>query len=131
MKKTNLIFAILLILLGTLTAIAPFTFAHVCERGEKIMKCFWTARIELFLGIAIAVLAIIKLFSNNNLLQLGINAGIFLNSIAVILVPTVLIGVCGMNKMHCVAVTKPTLIVFGILILTLTLIQSILLWKKR
>ena len=48
-----------------------------------------------------------------------------------ILTPTLLIGVCGMKSMHCAAVTKPTLIVFGILILTLTLIQSILLWKKR
>ena len=131
MKKSNLIFAFFFVLLGLLTAIAPYSFAHVCEPGEKIMKCFWTARIELFLGLSIAILGLVKVFARDNGFQLGLNIGIILNAAGVFLTPTVLIGVCGMKKMHCHAVTKPTLIVFAILILVSALAQSLSIWKKR
>jgi len=131
MKKVNVIFSLLILVLGALTAIAPYSFAHVCEVGEKVMKCHWTGRIELFLGISIAVLGLLKLISADVKYQLGLNAGILVNALGVILTPTVLIGVCGMKSMHCVTVAKPTLIVFGILILVTSLIQSFIEWKKK
>ena len=131
MKKVNVIFSLLILVLGALTAIAPYSFAHVCEVGEKVMKCHWTGRIELFLGISIAVLGLLKLISADAKYQLGLNAGILVNALGVILTPTVLIGVCGMKSMHCVTVSKPTLIVFGILILVTSLIQSFIEWKKK
>lgn len=131
MKKVNVVFLLLILVLGALTAIAPYSFAHVCEAGEKVMKCHWTGRIELFLGISIAVLGLLKLISADAKYQLGLNAGILLNALGVILTPTVLIGVCGMKSMHCASVSKPTLIVFGILILVITLIQSLIEWKKK
>lgn len=131
MKKSNLIFAIFFVLLGLLTAIAPYSFAHVCELGEKIMKCHWTARVELFLGLSIAVFGLFKFLSSDANFHLGLNFGILINALGVLLTPTVLIGVCGMKKMHCHAVTKPTLIVFAILILVLALAQSLSIWKKR
>ena len=131
MKKVNVIFSLLILVLGALTAIASYSFAHVCEVGEKVMKCHWTGRIELFLGISIAVLGLLKLISADAKYQLGLNAGILVNALGVILTPTVLIGVCGMKSMHCVTVAKPTLIVFGILILVISLIQSFIEWKKK
>lgn len=131
MKKVNVVFSLLILVLGALTAIAPYSFAHVCEAGEKVMKCHWTGRIELFLGISVAVLGLLKLISADAKYQLGLNAGILLNALGVILTPTVLIGVCGMKSMHCASVSKPTLIVFGILILVITLIQSLIEWKKK
>lgn len=131
MKKVNVIFSLLILVLGALTAIAPYSFAHVCEVGEKVMKCHWTGRIELFLGITVAVLGLLKLISADAKYQLGLNAGLLLNALGVILTPTVLIGVCGMKTMHCASVAKPTLIVFGILILVITLIQSLIEWKKK
>ncbi len=131
MKKVNVVFSLLILVLGALTAIAPYSFAHVCEAGEKVMKCHWTGRIELFLGISVAVLGLLKLISADAKYQLGLNAGILLNALGVILTPTLLIGVCGMKSMHCASVSKPTLIVFGILILVITLIQSLIEWKKK
>ena len=131
MKKVNVVFLLLILVLGALTAIAPYSFAHVCEAGEKVMKCHWTGRIELFLGISVAVLGLLKLISADAKYQLGLNAGILLNALGVILTPTLLIGVCGMKSMHCASVSKPTLIVFGILILVITLIQSLIEWKKK
>ena len=95
------------------------------------MKCFWTASIELFLGLSIAILRLVKVFARDSGFQLGLNIGIILNAAGGFLTPTVLIGVCAMKKMHCHAVAKPVLVVFGILILVVSLIQSVILWKKR
>lgn len=131
MKRVNIFFALSIFVLGAFTAIAPYSFAHVCEVGEKVMKCHWTGRIELYLGISIALLGLLKLLSSDTKYQLGLNAGILVNALGVILTPTLLIGVCGMKSMHCASVAKPTLIVFGILILTATLVQSFIIWKKK
>ena len=131
MKKVNVIFASIIVVLGALVAIAPYSFAHVCELGEKVMKCHWTARIELFLGISAALLGLLKLISSDAKYQLGLNAGILINALGVILTPTLLIGVCGMKSMHCASVAKPTLIVFGILLLVTAISQSISVWKNR
>ena len=40
MKKSYLIFAFIFVLLGLLTAIAPYSFAHVCKAGEKNHEMF-------------------------------------------------------------------------------------------
>lgn len=39
--------------------------------------------------------------------------------------------VCAMEKMHCHAVTAPTVLVFGILIFVISAVQTVILWKKR
>lgn len=129
--KKNIVFAVIIFILGVLVALAPYSFAKVCEVGEKVMKCHWTARIELFLGIVIAALALLKFVSSNAKFQLGVNAGIAVNALGVILAPTVLIGVCAMSKMHCHSVTRPVWLVFGILLLVAVSLQTVLLWKKR
>ena len=54
--KKRICIALAIAILGILTAIAPHTFAKVCEVGEKVMKCHWTARAELFVGLAVAAL---------------------------------------------------------------------------
>lgn len=39
--------------------------------------------------------------------------------------------VCAMEKMHCHAVTAPTVLVFGIVIFVVSAVQVITLWKKK
>lgn len=129
--KKNIVFAVVIFILGTLVALAPYSFAKVCEVGEKVMKCHWTARTELFLGIAIALLALLKFISKDVKFQLALNAAIAVDTLGVILTPSILIGVCGMAKMHCHSVTRPVWIVLGILLLIVAFIQTVLLWKKR
>jgi len=129
--KNNIIFSLVILILGLLAAMAPYTFAKVCELGEKVMKCHWTARIELFLGISIVLLSIAKILLKEANIQLGLNLGIAINSIAVILVPTVLIGVCGKATMHCHSTTKPFLLIAGSLLLLANIVQTVSLWKKH
>ena len=131
MKKQNIIFASFFVVLGLLLAIAPYTFASVCPLGEKMMKCHWTARIELFIGLTTVVFGAVKFFFADRGFQFGTNLALLLNGLGAILVPSVLIGVCGKVHMHCHSVTRPVLIVLGIVLVLTAIVQSVLLWKKR
>lgn len=129
--KPNLqpiIFATVTAVLGILIAVAPQTFASVCKVTEKPMKCFWTARAEIFLGISIAVFAALQIvFALKNLniqANIAFSLAIVVNAIGVILVPSALIGVCAKPMMHCHSVTKPFLIVAAILIIFAVALQT-------
>ncbi|MGN0728377.1 DUF4418 family protein [Treponema sp.] len=136
--KPNLqpiIFAAVTAVLGILVAVAPQTFASVCKVTGKPMKCFWTARAEIFLGISIAVFAALQiLFALKNLntqANIALNLAIAVNAIGVILVPSALIGVCAKPMMHCHSVTKPFLIVAAILIILIAALQTALALVQR
>lgn len=114
--KNKLFSSIPAIILGILIAIAPYTFAPVCKSEQGMhMACYYTARVSLGLGIVIAVLGIIALLVSEQA-RLGLNIAIIVNAILEILVPTVLVGVCKMPMMHCVSITRPTLIVLSVLV---------------
>lgn len=136
--KPNLqpiIFAAVTVVLGILIAVAPQTFASVCKVTEKPMKCFWTARAEIFPGISIAVFAslqiIFALKESNIQANLALTLAIITNAIGVILVPSALIGVCAKPMMHCHSVTKPFLIVAAILIILAVALQTALALRQR
>ena len=67
-------------------------------------------------GVVIALLGIIALFCSPKI-RTGLNIAVALNALLSLAVPTVLIGVCKGAMMHCHMVTRPTLIVIGILAL--------------
>lgn len=46
------------------------------------------------------------------------------------LAPYTFAKVCEMPKMHCHAVTRPTVLVFGLLIAVVSVVQAVLVWKK-
>jgi hypothetical protein len=83
--------------------------------GKSIpMKCFWTARAEIGLGVlflAVGGFSLIsrKLESRRLLSILALILGIF-----VILFPTALIGVCTNPDMPCVMLMKPILLLIGV-----------------
>ena len=136
--KPNLqpiIFATVTAVLGILVAVAPQTFASVCKVTEKPMKCFWTARAEIFLGISIAVFAVLQIIfalkESNIQANLALTLAIITNAIGVILVPSALIGVCAKPIMHCHSVTKPFLIVAAILIILAVALQTALALLQR
>ena len=129
--KKNLVFSITLLLLAALVAAAPYSFAKVCDAGEKLMKCHWTARAELFLGLAAALLSLLRFSGKSRQFLLGLDLGIIVNAAGIILMPAVLIGVCGMASMHCHSVTRPVLIVLGILILTVASLDAALNARSR
>ncbi|MCR5614168.1 DUF4418 family protein [Treponema sp.] len=135
MRKIKKIIAVLLFVLGVLIAAAPFTFAAVCDVGEKVMKCHWTAQVELLLGIEIAVFAVVQFikefvsFKAEGFARgtgFGLDFAIAAIGAGVILIPSVLIGVCAKPMMHCHSVTRPVLIVFGILVIVFSIVDLLI-----
>ncbi len=111
-----------ILILGILVAAVPqFTDCKAVGRpplqlangGTTEMKCYWTARAELALGIPMALTGLLMVFSRRketqrNLAIVGAGLGA-----AAIAVPAVLIGVCASSMMICNSVMRPALILMG------------------
>lgn len=59
--KTEAIPYIILLILGCLVALAPWTFVPVCESH---MRCWDTRTVETILGAVIAVVSLVGLFKS-------------------------------------------------------------------
>ena len=127
------VIAALLIVLSLLIGIVPqFTDCQAQGReltlanGRNIpMKCHWTARAEL--GTALPILGVgVLLFAakrKETLRALGVVGALL--GILVILLPTVLIGVCGSPDMICNAFMDPFLVLSGSLVIVLSLVVAV------
>lgn len=127
------IIAIVLIVAGLVLIFVP-SFYTCAAHGKAIqlpsgksipMKCLWTARAEIGLGVLLlAVGAFLfvsrKLESRRFLSILALLLGIF-----IILFPTSLIGVCVNPDMPCVVVMKPTLLLIGIVTGALGIVATV------
>jgi hypothetical protein len=124
------IMAIGIILLAIAIAVVPqFTDCKAAGReplklangATTEMKCFWTAQAEVAVGIGLAAVGALLLFSKRRETQrnLGIVAAV-LGGCAVLL-PLALIGVCANPMMRCNSTMQPTLILAG----TLTMILGV------
>ena len=131
--------AISLIILAVLIAIIPiFSDCQAAGRmitlanGKEIpMKCHWTGRAELGLALPLLTVGLTMLFSRRresfrNLGLVGISLGI-----VNILLPTVLIGVCGMPDMPCHSIMEPALILMGVLVAGISLAVAARNWRRE
>ena len=123
MKKVNLFSGAFVIVAGLLIAFGPQSIFHVCKSdGDMVMRCFYTARAELGIGIELVLLGVFLLLQKTKEARIATAVGISLSSVLAFLIPNFLIGVCGAAHMHCKAVAQPALT----LISTLTLVVSII-----
>ena len=144
MKKAY-IFGAILIILGLIVAIAPWTFAPVCEvhtaenpnglwivtsSGKLMpMPCGYTARAEIGVGALLVILgglAALFLTAGNKLVMgiMGISVGGL-----VIALPTVLTGMCAMSSHPCRTTTEPVLILLGVVVIIVSLV--VILYKPK
>ena len=74
--KKKIIFGALIFVFGLLIAIGPFTIFHVCkpDQSEMYMKCYWTARAELGIGIVISILGLLSAISASAKTRIGLNS---------------------------------------------------------
>jgi uncharacterized membrane protein YczE len=115
--------ALILIILGILMVVSPWTFAPVCEvegmyaqlaSGKTLpMPCGWTARAEIGMGV-LAILAGILLnfsqsFETKRVIGLiGVALGIL-----TILFPLYITKMCALADHPCNLLTKPVLVLLG------------------
>jgi hypothetical protein len=117
--------AILAILIGVLPMF--FNCQHdgktlLLANGREVpMKCYWTARAALAVAIPLLSVGLLMALSRHveTLRALGVLGAVL--GIMVILLPTLLIGVCQHVEASCRLVMRPTLILSGILVIVASL----------
>jgi hypothetical protein len=133
------VLASIVILLAVAIAVVPiFTDCESAGRmltladgRQTSMKCHWTGRAELGLGLPLLAVGVMMMFSRRkeSRWMLGI-AGTSLGVVAILL-PTNLIGVCMNPDMPCVSTMKPALILMGALVIGASLATVVLSWRQE
>lgn len=114
------VIGIALVVVAVVAAVVP-AFTNCSSEGLFIttmdgrqidMKCFWTSRASIPVGIALAASGAMLTFSKRKETRrvLGV-IGIILGA-TLIALPTELIGVCAMDKL-CLNVMKPSMMLLG------------------
>jgi hypothetical protein len=122
--------SVALVLLGIFLILAPWTIAPVCEVGGSLaqlasgktipMPCGWTARAEIGIGALVVVAGLLVLFAQSMETKKFIGIfGIALGLLA-ILFPVVITKMCAMPDHPCNILTKPVLILTGIIIIAVS-----------
>jgi hypothetical protein len=126
--------AVVIIVLALVVALVP-AFTNCSYNGKVLtlqngktvaMKCTWSAKAELALGVPLLGVGVLMLVSRRKetiraMSILGVVLGVL-----VILIPTSLIGVCASADMNCNAILKPTMIVSGIILVMVGLAALIM-----
>lgn len=110
--------AIMLVLLALVLIILP-GYTDCQSQGQSItlangtqipMKCHWTARAEIAIGIPVLLLGLALLMNKHK--NAGRIIGILTAAMGImgILLPTILIGVCKTAEMSCNAVMRPSIL---------------------
>ena len=110
----------IVIFLGLLLVFVPFHLFPVCAdsialpSGKSIpMRCFYTGRVEVGLGIALMLLGISLVIFRNKAIQFGLCLAGLCFALFILAVPTQLVGVCLNPTMACQIGTFPALMVLG------------------
>jgi len=117
------VIASIIIILALVIAIVPqFTDCEsqgkmlTLESGKQVsMKCHWTARAELAVGIPLLAVGLLLPFGRRkeSMRSLGIVGAVL--GVMAILLPGILIGVCSNDDMICNSLMDPVLILTGAL----------------
>ncbi|NLK94221.1 MAG: DUF4418 family protein [Clostridiales bacterium] len=129
MKKIRVIFGLFNLICGVLLIIGPQTLFKVCESTEKVMKCYWSTRALIGIGILIVVSALlIFIFKDLGEQKVLSILNIFYGLVA-ILIPKILIGGCKAVTMKCVSLTFPAVYLISSSIIIFSLAYLIYLIK--
>ncbi|PYG88535.1 uncharacterized protein DUF4418 [Ruminiclostridium sufflavum DSM 19573] len=131
--KNRLSSGILFVVLGLLIGVGPRTIFSVCPVGNMPMSCHWSAMAEIGAGMLIALTGALLLLIQNAQIRLGLSFTLFLSGVLALLLPTVLIGMCGSVHMDCNKLTLPALVILSALVIVTSAVNiiSLLLNEKR
>lgn len=122
--------ALVLVILGILILVAPWTFAPVCEvngmyaqlaSGKTLpMPCGWTARAEIGVGVLAILTGVLLNFSQSAETKrviglIGVALGIL-----TIMFPLYITKMCAMADHPCNLLTKPVLALLGVAVIVVS-----------
>jgi uncharacterized membrane protein YczE len=116
--------AIILIILGILLVVSPWTIAPVCEvdgmfaqlaNGKTLpMPCGWTARAEISMGVLTLLAGLLLIFSESAETKRMIGLFGVALGVLTILFPLYITKMCAVADHPCNLLTKPVLLILGI-----------------
>jgi hypothetical protein len=119
--------AVSLIVLALLIGVIP-QFTDCQSQGKAVqlpngktlpMKCHWTARAEIAAAVPLLLSGILLISCRHRESRRNAALMTIVSGLLVILLPTVLIGVCAKPDMPCYALMKPSLVLAGCLVVAL------------
>ena len=118
MKKAQYKISLPIQLEGILFSLGVKYLFHACgpKSDGSFMKCHWSEQAVFALSLAIIFLGIIGLFIKSLDVVRGLALSLIPIGILILLIPNVLIGVCGMADMRCHTVFIPGSAVSGVII---------------
>ena len=127
------VIASLIIVLALVIGIVP-QFTDCASQGKAIelangktipMKCHWTARAELALALPLLATGVLMLVNRRKQTLRSLSIVSLVLGIAVMLVPTYLIGVCANPDMTCAMLERPTALFAGALTVLLSIVALV------
>ena len=128
----------LLVLLGIVIILTPWIIFPVCEHygsyltttsGAQLpMPCGWTARAESGIGALIVVAGALLIARSTPETRQAVGVFSIALGALVVLIPTVLIGMCKVAEHPCRVLTLPALEILGIIVI---LVGGYLVMKKE
>jgi hypothetical protein len=138
MMKNRLLSGIAVAVLGLLIALVPVCIFPTCSRaietaagGTVPMKCFWSGRAEIGIGLLILCGGVLLAVFRSPLARIGISVMTALTGVLALLVPTLLIGGCEMPTMPCRMATFPALDVLSVLTVAACAANAVYLWRRN
>ena len=133
MKKNNVlqnIVGIVLLVITVMLFVGSLTFLKTCcpKEDGSWMTCHWAGQAIVGVSCFLLVLALANLIMKNRRGKIGVSVGILANAVLAILIPGRLIDTCMMSDMHCNAITKPSVTVFGVVIIIVTIVN---IWSAK
>jgi hypothetical protein len=98
---------------------------------KKHMKCWYTGRWEIVVGSVISLLGLLLLFLKKKKIRIALSISAFLSGVLALLIPTVIVGVCGNKNMDCHAIALPALVIFSSAVIIVAVINTIFLFKTN
>ncbi|MDR0919936.1 MAG: DUF4418 family protein [Oscillospiraceae bacterium] len=98
---------------------------------KKHMKCWYTGRWEIGVGSLISVLGLLLILLKKRERRIALSIAAFLSGIFALLIPTVIVGVCGNKNMDCNAIALPALIIFSSVVIIAAAVNTVFLFKTK
>ena len=129
--KKRYIFALLIVLVGLILFFTPFNLAHVCgtKPDGSFMKCHWMGEVVRMLGGLIAILGVF--FALSRRMANGIALSVASIGVCETLLQFFVIGTCKTPSMSCNIYTRPTVILFSVVLLFVSLLYIFLTRKEN
>ncbi len=129
MNKIRFIYGIITFIVGLVLSVGLQTVFEVCPVTEKIMKCHWSGRALIGIGVILIIASILIILFKKPGEQKILIINVLALDVVGILIPKVLIGGCSDSMMTCQSLSYPVVYLVSGISIVISVIYFIYLLK--